>query len=140
MEDLHDLATMLGSLALFADLSHPQLEAAAHTFGEQWFAQDQRVLRKGFTGSGFYVIVEGQASVMRDEREVATLGRGDFFGEVSILLNEPPTADVVALGPLRCLVLSGPAVQEFLEAHPKVMYRLLQAEAMRLRNALQWGS
>lgn len=140
VEDRHDLATMLGTLLLFADLSHPQLEAAAHTFEEKWFSKDQRILRKGFTGAGFFVIVEGQAKVVIDGSDVATLGRGEFFGEVSILLDEPPTADVVALGPLRCLVLSGPAVKGFLEANPSVMFRLLQVEAMRLRNALQWGS
>jgi hypothetical protein len=45
---------------------------------------------------------------------------------------------VVALDPLQCLVLAGPATEAFLHAHPKVMYRLLQAEAMRLKNTLLW--
>lgn len=140
MEELHDLATMLGGLSLFADLSHPQLEAAAHTFSERWFTKDQRILRKGFAGSGFHVIAEGQAKVVLDGKDVATLGKGDFFGEISILLDEPPTADVIALGPLRCLALSGAGAREFFESHPKVMYRLLQVEAMRLRSSLQWGN
>jgi CRP-like cAMP-binding protein len=140
MEELHDLAQMLGSLALFADLTHTELEAAAHTFAEEWFSEGQRVLRQGFTGTGFYVIAGGEALVRLGDEEIATLGRGDFFGEISILLGEPPTADVVSLGALRCLVLAGPAVQSFLESHPKVMYRLLQAEAMRLRNTLLWRS
>jgi CRP-like cAMP-binding protein len=138
MEEKHDLAQMLGSLALFADLSHPELEAAAHTFHEEWFGEGQRILRQGFTGSGFYVIAEGSASVRVSGKDIARLGRGDFFGEISIFLGESPTADVVALGPLRCLVLPGPVTQDFLESHPKVMYRMLQVEAMRLRNALQW--
>jgi len=138
MEPQRNLAQMLGSLALFSDLSHPELEAAAHTFSEEWFAKDQRILRQGFTGSGFYVIAEGEAMVRLDGRDVTRLARGDFFGEISILLGEPPTADVVALGPLRCLVLAGPATQVFLEGHPKVMYRLLQAEALRLKQTLQW--
>ena len=137
---MHDLAQMLGGLTLFADLSHPELEAAAHTFSEEWFSEGQRVLRKGFTGTGFYVIADGEAAVRLGEREIAKLGRGDFFGEISILLDEPPTADVVALGPLRCLSLPGPAAREFLQSNPKVMYRLLQAEVMRLRTTLQGQS
>lgn len=138
METQRSLVQMLGSLALFSDLTLPELEAATHTFAEEWFGKDQRILRQGFTGSGFYIIVEGEAAVRIDGREVTRLGRGDFFGEISILLGEPPTADIVALEPLHCLVLAGPATQEFLEANPKVMYRLLQAEAMRLKNTLQW--
>lgn len=138
MEERHDLAQMLGGLSLFADLSHPELEAVAHTFSEEWFSKDQRILRQGFTGTGFYVIADGDAAVRLNGKEIAKLARGDFFGEISILLDEPPTADVVALGPLRCLVLPGPATKSFLETNPKVMFRLLQAEAMRLRNALRW--
>jgi len=139
-EELHDLHQMLQSITLFADLSHAELEAAAHTFGEEWFGEGQRVLRQGFTGTGFYVIAAGEAAVRLNGKDIATLGRGDFFGEISILLGEPPTADVVSLGALRCLVLPGPALKDFLESHPKVMYRLLQAVAMRLRNTLLWES
>lgn len=138
MESQRSLAEMLGSLSLFSDLTHPELEAAAHTFSEAWFAKDQRVLRQGFSGTGFHLIVEGEAVVRIDGKDVVKLGRGDFFGEISILLGEPPTADIVALGPLHCLVLPGPATHEFLRSYPNVMYRLLQAEALRLKLTLQW--
>jgi CRP-like cAMP-binding protein len=135
-----DIVDILAGLALFADLSRPELESVAHTFDEEWFADDQRIIRQGFAGSNFYVILDGEAAVRIDGEDRATLARGDFFGEVSVLLGEVPTADVVALRPLRCLVLSGPEVQEFLTATPRVMFRMLQAEARRLRNTLQWRS
>lgn len=135
-----DIVDILARLALFADLSRPELESVAHTFDEEWFADDQRIIRQGFAGSNFYVILDGEAAVRIDGEDRATLARGDFFGEVSVLLGEVPTADVVALRPLRCLVLSGPEVQEFLTATPRVMFRMLQAEARRLRNTLQWRS
>lgn len=135
-----EIVDMLAGFALFADLSRPELESVAHTFDEEWFADDQRIIRQGFAGSNFYVILDGEAAVRIDGEDRATLARGDFFGEVSVLLGEVPTADVVALRPLRCLVLSGPEVQEFLTATPRVMFRMLQAEARRLRNTLQWRS
>lgn len=135
-----DIVDILAGLALFADLSRPELESVAHTFDEEWFADDQRIIRQGFAGSNFYVILDGEAAVRIDGEDRATLARGDFFGEVSVLLGEVPTADVVALRPLRCLVLSGLEVQEFLTATPRVMFRMLQAEARRLRNTLQWRS
>jgi CRP-like cAMP-binding protein len=130
----------IAGFALFADLTTPQLESVAHTFDEQWFAEGDRVLRQGLTGSGFYVILEGSCSIRVDGVERATLSRGEFFGEVSILLGEAPVADVVALSQLRCLVLAGPAVEAFLVGHPRVMYRMLQASARRLRNANRWRS
>jgi CRP-like cAMP-binding protein len=81
MVERNDILDSMASLALFADLSAPQLEAAAHTFEEEWFTEGQRILRQGFSGSNFYVILEGEAAVRIDGATRATLGRGDFFGE-----------------------------------------------------------
>lgn len=138
--DADDVADVLAGLALFADLSRPQLQAAAHTFDEAWFAEGQRILRQGFSGSNFFVILDGEAEVRIDGQRRAVLSRGDFFGEVSVLLGEPPTADVVALRALRCVALAGPEVEPFLVAYPRVMYRMLQAQARRLRSANLWRS
>jgi CRP/FNR family cyclic AMP-dependent transcriptional regulator len=138
MAERDDIVNSMASLAMFADLSRPQLEAASHTFEEEWFTDGQRILRQGFSGSNFYVILEGEAAVRINGETRAVLIRGDFFGEVSVLLGEPPTADVVALRPLRCIVLPGPDTESFLVSYPRVMYRMLQAQARRLRNANLW--
>jgi CRP-like cAMP-binding protein len=135
-----EIADTLAGFAIFADLSTAQLQQVAHVFDETVFPEGERILRQGLTGSGFFVILDGEAAIVVDGQQRATLGRGEFFGEVSILLGESPVADVVALRPMRCLVLSGPAVEAFLVAHPRVMYRMLQAQARRLRNANRWRS
>jgi CRP-like cAMP-binding protein len=140
MTTTDELVDSIAGMALFADLTTPQLEAVAHRFEERLFPEGERILRQGLSGSGFYVIVEGAASVVVDGTPRATLVRGDFFGEVSILLGESPVADVVALRSLRCLVLPGSDVELFLLDHPKVMFRMLQAQARRLRNANRWRS
>ena len=135
-----DVVELLAGLALFADLSRPQLEAVAHTFDEEVFAEGQRVIRQGFAGTGFYVILDGEVSVRVDGEERAVLSRGDYFGEVSVLLGAPPIADVVATRPLRCLVLAGGDLEGFLVHYPQAMYRMLQTQARRLQNATQWRS
>jgi CRP-like cAMP-binding protein len=140
MASQDEIVDALAGFALFADLATPQLRAVAHTFEERWFAEGERILRQGLTGSGFYVILDGEAGIVIDGQQRTTLGRGEFFGEVSILLGEPPVADVVALRAMRCLVLAGPGVETFLIAHPRVMFRMLQAQARRLRNANRWRS
>lgn len=140
MPDTDEIIDVLGGLSLFADLSRPELEGVAHTFEEEWFPAGQRILRQGFTGSGFYVIIDGEAAVSANGTQIAHLSRGDFFGEISLLLGESPVADVSSTGSLHCLVLAGPALQEFLLAHPSVMFRMLQALARRLRASNQWRS
>jgi CRP-like cAMP-binding protein len=135
-----ELLDAIAGFALFADLSSPQLERVLHTFEEATYAEGERVLRQGIAGSGFHVILDGEAAIVVDGEERARLSRGDFFGEVSIFLGETPIADVVATRPLRCLVLAGPRVEPFLIAHPQVMFRMLQAQARRLRAANRWRS
>jgi CRP-like cAMP-binding protein len=128
---------LLASLTLFADLGEPQLEAISHIFEETTFAAGQRILRQGISGSNFYVVVEGDGMVKIDGVERATLSKGDFFGELSLLLGVPPNADVLATTPLRCLVLAGPDLPTFLSKYPPVMYRMLVAMARRLRAATE---
>jgi CRP/FNR family cyclic AMP-dependent transcriptional regulator len=135
-----ELADTLAGFAMFADLGSPQLLSVAGLFEETVFPEGERILRQGLTGSGYYVILEGAADVRIDGTTRGTLHRGDFFGEVSILLDEPPTADIVATTTLRCIVMGPAGVKPFLLAHPTVMFRMLQAQARRLRNANRWRS
>jgi CRP-like cAMP-binding protein len=129
----------LARLSLFADVPHPQLEALAHSFDEEIFAEGRRVIRQDVTGGGFYVILDGDAKIVIDGQERSHLSRGDFFGEISILTDEAPTADVIATSLLRCLIVPDNELKVFLLKHPSVMYRMLQIEARRLRAANVWN-
>jgi CRP-like cAMP-binding protein len=124
----------LATFTLFSDLSPSQLIAVAHEFEESYFARGERILRRGLRGAGFYVILEGSAAVSVDGRPENRLIPGDFFGEISVLLDLAPSADVVAETELRCLILPAPRLKAILIAHPAVAFRMLQAEARRLRN------
>jgi CRP/FNR family transcriptional regulator, cyclic AMP receptor protein len=132
------VAETLGQLALFADLTPAQLEAVAHTHEEDVFAAGERVLRKGLSGGNFYVILEGEAAVDLDGQQLAKLGRGDFFGEISALTGDPPTNDVVAVTILRCLVIPAQQLERLLLDRPQFALRLLRLEARRLRNTIEW--
>src|ERR687888_2737971 len=135
MNQRSDVLESLAQLTLFADLSRPQLESVVHTFDEEVFGEGQRVLRRGLSGSGFYVILEGEASVRINGIERARLARGDFFGEISALTGDPPSADVTAASLLRCLVIPAGQLEQFLLERPTVLLRMLKAEARRVRSA-----
>ena len=53
----------LAGLTLFSDLDRPQLQAVAHTMSEESFPAGQRILRQGFSGGGFFVILDGEVSI-----------------------------------------------------------------------------
>jgi CRP-like cAMP-binding protein len=128
-----DVAGRLGRLGIFADLAEPELRGVAAELDERTFPEGHWVLRRGQPGVGLFIVLEGEVGVVIDDDERATLATGSFFGEVSALLGEAATADIVARKPLRCLVIPPERAETFLLAHPRVMFRMLQAEARRLR-------
>jgi CRP/FNR family transcriptional regulator, cyclic AMP receptor protein len=102
------------------------------------FSEGERVLRRGLRGGSFYLILDGEASVFAGRNKLHTLGRGDFFGEISALTGDTPSADVVADTLLRCFVIPGGELESLLLERPHVMLRLLRVEARRLRTATEW--
>ncbi len=145
-----DIAHELAGVTLFADLSPAQLDKVGQAFEEQWFQPGERAQRQGFVGSGFHVILDGEAEWRVDgqlvDRTATTLlstkpfmlKRGDWFGELSILFDEPSISDVVAVKSLHCVVLPSQELEPFLFGYPQVMFRLLLGEARRLRDPLRW--
>ena len=137
MTERDELVRSLSGLALFSDLREADLEAIADPELERRFVEGERVLRRGLSGSGFYVILDGEAAVkIAGDDEPRKLRRGDFFGEVSTLLDCKPTADVIARTQLHALEIPGPQLETFLLQYPRVTYRMLQTVTRRLRDVL----
>lgn len=128
----------ISRLTLFADLDTPHLEEIAHILDDERFATGTRVVHEGMPSSGFYIMLEGAASVVAAGRERAVLTPGDFFGEASILLGDAAIADVVAVGELRCAVANAGDLRPLLQRFPSVAVRMLEASARRLRAANEW--
>src|ERR1051325_4357227 len=96
-------ADLLGRVPLFAGLSKRHLRGVAHIAREQRFDEDATIAEEGKRGDDFYVIVAGEAKVVRRGRTVAKLIPGDFFGEIALLDGGPRTASVVAATPLQVM-------------------------------------
>jgi len=135
MATASDPTGRLGRLGVFADLTEGELRDIAAELAEQSFPEGHWVVRRGQPGAGLFVVIDGEVGVLIDDEERATLSVGSFFGEISVLLDEPTTADVIVRKPLRCLVIPPEQVEAFLVAHPHVMFRMFQAEARRLATA-----
>ncbi len=127
------LLASVSRIGLFADLPEDELEVLLPRMREVTFDEGEWVVRRGQERVGLHVIVDGEAGVVFNDEELAVLPKGSFFGEISALLGEETVADVVARAPLRCLFVAAEDVEGFLLASPRVMLRMLQTEARRLR-------
>jgi CRP-like cAMP-binding protein len=129
------LAQGLARLGIFRDLSIEELGELAGNMESVTFGEGQRIIHAGEENTSFYVVVEGEAAVYVEDTERGLLARGSFFGEISALLSEPATADVVTRSPLLCLVVRASDLERFFTTNPRVMFRVLQVEARRLQSA-----
>ncbi len=107
-------------------------------FGRDFKAGDV-LFREGETGEEMYVIQSGLVQVLKrvgtDERALATLGRGEFLGEMAILNGKPRTATAVVLEDARCLVIDGRTLESMITKNPEIALRLIKKLARRLDNA-----
>jgi CRP/FNR family cyclic AMP-dependent transcriptional regulator len=123
----------LKKVPLFADLDDRELARLANEFKERTFAAGSTVVSEGATGAAFFVIASGEASVSVGGDERARLGAGDHFGEIALLDEGIRSATVTAETELRCYGLAPWDFRPFVEEHPQVAWKLLQALARRLR-------
>ncbi|HEV8489262.1 MAG TPA: cyclic nucleotide-binding domain-containing protein [Candidatus Limnocylindrales bacterium] len=128
---------LLAGCPLFRGVGADQLAALAERATEVEFPPRHVIARQGEIGTGFFVIVDGRVKVVRDARTLATLGPGEFFGELSVLDGEPRVAQVVAEEPTRCLALASWDFERILLEQPALSLAILRVLARRLRSTTE---
>lgn len=124
------VAGQLAKVPLFATLTERQLRSIAQIGLVRSYAANERVVSQGEKGIGFYLLLEGNMEVRSGGKSLATLNPGSFFGEMALFEDQPRTADVVATGPSRCMVLSRWEFWGSLAGDPELL-RLLMVELVR---------
>ncbi len=96
----------------------------ADALESQTFNPGETILRQGDTGDNFYLIESGNASVHKsDEGQVATLGKGDYFGELALLNDAPRAASVVARSKIKVAFLGKTGFQRLLGPVTEILKR-----------------
>lgn len=117
---------------LFEGLARKQLVQLARLTDDLEVPAGTVLCTEGKRGREFFVIIEGEAEVTRGGKPLATIGRGDFFGEIALLEHVVRTATVTAKTPLRFFVVSDHAFISVLDTDPSIERKVLRALARRL--------
>jgi len=132
-------AELLAAAPLLAEVDAPGLGRIADRTVEVVFTDGHVIARQGEIGTGFFMIAAGSARVVRDGQTIATLGPGDFFGELSVLDGRPRVAGVIAEGETTCLALASWDLEAVITEQPSVALGLLRGLAERLRALTEAG-
>ena len=98
-------AKELEPIPLFAGLHHKEREQVARWADAVDLPAGYALLHEGRFAYEFFIVLEGDVAVTKDGHELATLGAGDFFGEIALLEEERRTATVEAKTPVRVAVM-----------------------------------
>jgi len=127
----------LKSIELFEDIPGELLVSVARLAEEQSFEDGEVLIERGDDGDCLFLVVEGEASVRLDERELARAGAGECIGEMSLLDAEPRSATVVACGALHVLRVDQEPFFELLSEHTELTRGLIAMLSRRLRSMLR---
>jgi CRP-like cAMP-binding protein len=128
-----DETELLSKIPLFAALSKKDLRSLAKVAHDMRYEPGTRLTTEDEVGSTFFVVLEGEAEVSLGGKARWKLGPGEHFGEMSIIVRSPRSADVVAASPLRCLVFTQWEFRPFLKEHPDVAWAIMEVLVRRLR-------
>ncbi len=125
----------LKAVPLFASLSKKELDLLLKQADHLRYPARHSVVAEGATGEEFWLVIEGTLGVHRGGSRVATLGPGDYFGELSVIDPAPRDASVSADTPVELMVIGRQRFWATLQSSPTLMRKLLVGLAQRLREA-----
>jgi CRP-like cAMP-binding protein len=125
----------LATVPLFSALAREELARVVQAAEELDVTAGAELVTEGRIGREFFMILSGDAVVKRDGNDIAKLGAGQWFGELSLIDNEPRSATVVASTDMKLLVLGQAEFAGLLETVPTLEAKLLRGMAHRLREA-----
>ncbi|WP_085314403.1 Crp/Fnr family transcriptional regulator [Derxia lacustris] len=131
---------MLRRVPLFYGLDDVQLELLTRTLVRKAFPKNRVIVTEGQPADNMFIIIAGRAKVQiadQDGKEVilAVLGPGEFFGEMSLIDNNPSSASVITIEQSHFIVVSKDDFRRHLAGNPEVAMNIMRGLVRRLRVA-----
>lgn len=130
-----DPLALLASVPLFEGLSKRELSVIYRAARRNEYPAGRTIVTEGASGVAFHLVLSGRARVTVGGRSRASLGPGDFFGELSLLDRGPRSATVTAETGVLTLSMTSWEFLPLLDDHPKMSRKVLAEMARRLRDA-----
>jgi CRP-like cAMP-binding protein len=135
-KDESAILRLLHNVPIFFDLDDEALKSITAISSESAFGPGKTIIQEGGYGDSLHLILVGKVQVQKSGKVIATLGIGQFFGEMAFLddLSRKRSADVVAIEETKCLVIPAWSWYNFLRKNPDVAIEVIRSLAHRLRD------
>lgn len=134
-----EVCNLWSSTPLFKDIPQSYIRRLVKNMHPRVYTKNEHIFTTGDIGAGAVLIKSGTINIMAGNQVLATLEKGDFFGEVALVVDEPRTADAVAVTDCELIFFLRPDLEEWIHSQPKqgaqLMINLSRVIAGRLRHA-----
>jgi hypothetical protein len=137
LRTLIDRIAFLQKVSLFATVPVWHLLPIAEACRETSFVAGDVVFRQGEPGESLCILIAGNVEVVRDGAVINRLGAGEVCGEVAVLGRSSRTAGVVAVGPLRTLMLAADHFRRIVRENGDIGLAVIEVLSERLRVATE---
>jgi CRP-like cAMP-binding protein len=131
---MDDKLRMLSRVPLFSNLGSRELGEVGRLTDEIDVPAGQALTREGQSGGEFFVILQGSVEVDKGGTVVASLGPGDFLGEIALIDGGPRTATATTTSPARLLVLARREFNTLLDDFVEIRRSVMNALCDRVRS------
>lgn len=128
---------ILSDVSFFKHVSHDMLQRLAEKCTVQSFLSNDAIIKKGDSGDSLYIIVTGTVKVHDGEHELALLDDGNYFGEFSIIDNEPRSSSVTAYNDVVLLCVERDDFYSVLNMFPEMTKDIMSSLSKRMRSQNQ---
>lgn len=138
--EVGSMVHMLSDFAFFKHIDEKNFDTVIRFFQLVKFGKGDLVLRKGDPGGHFYIVVAGTVNVLNDAGIViSTLGKGDVFGEMSLICNDTVNATIQVLEPASLLYIDQNNFRKILDRYPSIQlfFSRLMAERLKASNQIR---
>jgi CRP-like cAMP-binding protein len=131
-----DIVELLKQTPLFSEMDPADLEELVPSTRLETYEPGRVILREGRIGAAFFLIVSGSVEIIKDlgkpeEKVIAQLGAGEFFGEIANMKHTPRVASVRAITETQCLMIQRLHIDSYIERFPIVLAKVELALAVR---------
>lgn len=140
-DNLAIMSSLLNHFSIFQALTDHEIKRLIPILKLKKYKAGQTILRKGEPGRNLYIIMSGRVEVIGKAGEkIAILGRGEVFGEMSLISGDPVGATIRVLDPVRIIRIKGPDFRRVLNTIPSLQMYFTRLLARRLqRRNLDWS-
>ena len=135
-----ELEKQLATVPLLEGLEARIRRRLAETGKRRTYGPDEEIVREGSTGTALYIVLSGNARVVRGGEQLGEVKAGDFFGELALIEEHPRSASVIANTDTECLLFPAWEFTALLGEHPEIAVPIMKALIGRLHRREHHGA